>query len=75
MYEVEKVNIDDFADNLYGSKTKFIRSLDVGDSFVAPKEKRMFFSSIARQIGYKLSTRKVDDLNVRIVRVKQKAKP
>lgn len=49
--------------------TNFLRSVDIGESFVAPIRARQSIIPISNQIGIKIKTRKINNHEIRVWRL------
>lgn len=53
-----------------GTITPKLREMKVGDSFKCLPHMRYYLSTLAKRAGIKITTRKVDDSNIRVWRIK-----
>ena len=68
MYEIEK-NIPAPGENRT-SITQFLRNLEIGDSFICERCHREKLHGLAGKARMKIKTKKVDEENIRVWRVK-----
>lgn len=67
MYNIEN-NIP-IPENRKQGLTEIIKALKIGDSFIMPLDERAKAVPTAKQIGYKVMTRKISDTEARIWRI------